>query len=96
MTICPVRWRHFIFHYPDTMQSRFHRHLTAIAILGRLNDRAPTEFGPPQHSIIQRLLKTLRIKAAHQLIAGKMDVVAPRPEQSFRPIPVRPTGNISR
>ena len=32
-------------------------HLTAIAILGRLNDRAPTEFGPPQHSIIQRLLK---------------------------------------
>jgi hypothetical protein len=69
--------------------------LTAIAILDRLNDRAPTEFGPPQHSIIQRLLKTLRIKAAHQLIAGKMDVVAPRPQQSFRPIPSPLTGNIS-
>jgi hypothetical protein len=61
--------------------------LTAIGILGRLNDRAPTEFGPPQHSIIQRLLKTLRIKAAHQLIAGKMDLVAPRPQQPFRPNP---------
>jgi hypothetical protein len=61
--------------------------LTAIAILGRLNGRAPTEFGPPQHSIIQRLLKTLRIKAAHQLIAGKMDLVAPRPQQPFQPNP---------
>ena len=61
-------------------------HLTAIAILGRLNDKAPTEFGPPQHLIIQRLLKTLRIKAAHQLIAGTMDVVAAPPQQTFRPI----------
>lgn len=63
------------------------QHLTAIAVLARLKDRAPTVFGAPQHSIIQRLLKTLRIKAAHQVIAGKMDVVAARPEQSFRPIP---------
>ena len=69
--------------------------LTAIAILGRLKDRAPAEFGPPQHSIIQRLLKTLRIKAAHQLIAGKMDVVAPQPQQPFRQIPSPLTGNIS-
>ena len=48
--------------------------LTAIAILGRLSNRAPAEFGPPQHSIVQRLLKTLRTKAAHQLIAGKVEV----------------------
>jgi hypothetical protein len=70
-------------------------HLTAIAILGRLNDRAPTEFGPPQHSIIQRLLKTLRIKAAHQLIAGKMDAAALPPQQALQPIPSPLTGNIS-
>jgi hypothetical protein len=48
--------------------------LTAITILGRLSNRAPAEFGPPQHSIVQRLLKTLRTKAAHQLIAGKVEV----------------------
>ena len=48
--------------------------LTAIAILGRLSNLAPAEFGPPQHSIVQRLLKTLRTKAAHQLIAGKVEV----------------------
>ena len=49
--------------------------LTAIAILDRLGKRAPTEFGPPQHSIVQRLLKTLRTKAAHQLIASKVTIV---------------------
>ena len=48
--------------------------LTAIVILGRLRERQPGEFGPPQHSIVQRLLKTLRTKAAHQIIAGKVEV----------------------
>jgi hypothetical protein len=48
--------------------------LTAIAILARLSDRVPVTFGPKQHSIVQRLLKTVRTKAAHQVIAGKVDV----------------------
>ncbi len=47
--------------------------LTALAILGRLSEREPTQFGPPQHSIVQRLLKTLRMKSAHQAIAAKVD-----------------------
>jgi hypothetical protein len=38
--------------------------LTAIAILGRLSERHPDQFGKPQHSIVQRLLKVLRTKAA--------------------------------
>lgn len=48
--------------------------LTALAILGRLSEQAPTEFGRPQHSIVQRLLKTLRTKSALRLIAEKVDV----------------------
>lgn len=48
--------------------------LTALAILGRLSERAPAEFGPPQHSIVQRMLKTLRAKSAHRVIAAKVDV----------------------
>lgn len=46
--------------------------LTALTILGRLSERAPTEFGPPQHSIVQRLLRTLRTKSVHQAIAEKI------------------------
>ena len=38
--------------------------LTALAIVGRLAERDPQHFGPKQHSIVQRLLKKLRIKAA--------------------------------
>jgi hypothetical protein len=48
--------------------------LTALTILGRLSECEPTEFGPPQHSIVQRLLKTLRTKSAHQAIAAKVEV----------------------
>lgn len=47
--------------------------LTALTILGRLRERAPKEFGPPQHSVVQRLLKTLRMKSAHQTIAAKVE-----------------------
>ena len=43
--------------------------LTALAILGRLAERCPGEFGPPQHTIVQRLLKALRRQAAARLIA---------------------------
>jgi len=42
--------------------------LTALAILGRLAERFPDKFGPPQHTIVQRVLRTLRRKAAGLLI----------------------------
>ena len=43
--------------------------LTALAIVGRLAERDPEHFGPKQHSIVQRLLRSLRIKGAQRLIA---------------------------
>jgi hypothetical protein len=43
--------------------------LTAIAIVGRLSEKHPDQFGTKQHSIVQRLLKALRKKAAEQLLA---------------------------
>ena len=43
--------------------------LTALAIVGRLSEKYPEEFGTKQHSIVQRLLRALRKKAAEQLIA---------------------------
>lgn len=42
--------------------------LTALAILGRLAERCPEQFGPPQHTIVQRLLRSLRRKAAETII----------------------------
>src|SRR6266446_2922907 len=41
--------------------------LTALAIVGRLAQRDAAQFGPKQHSIMQRLLKVLRRKAAERL-----------------------------
>jgi hypothetical protein len=41
--------------------------LTALAIVGRLSDRYPEQFGKKQHSIVQRLLKSLRNNAAKKL-----------------------------
>jgi hypothetical protein len=43
--------------------------LTAIAIVGRLADLDPDQFDEKQHSIVQRLLRTLRRSAAQRLIA---------------------------
>jgi hypothetical protein len=43
--------------------------LTALAIVSRLTERDPEHFGPQQHSIVQRLLRKLRIKSAQQPIA---------------------------
>jgi Integrase core domain len=43
--------------------------LTALAIVGRLREKYPEEFGTRQHSIVQRLLRALRRKAAEQLVA---------------------------
>ena len=44
--------------------------LTALAIVERLAQRDANQFGPKQHSIVQRLLKALRRKAAERLIAA--------------------------
>ena len=38
--------------------------LTAIAIVNRLGERHPEQFGKKQHSIVQRLLQALRKTAA--------------------------------
>ena len=43
--------------------------LTAIAIVGRLSEKHPNQFGTKQHSIVQRLLKALMRNAAEKLIA---------------------------
>jgi hypothetical protein len=56
--------------------------LTAIAIVCRLSEAHPDEFGTKQHSTVQRLLKALRKKAAENFLArtplGAPDV-APTP-----------------
>jgi hypothetical protein len=41
--------------------------LTALAIVSWLSDRYPEQFGKKQHSIVQRLLKSLRNNAAKKL-----------------------------
>jgi hypothetical protein len=43
--------------------------LTAIAIVARLAERHPEQFGNKQHSIVQRLLRALRQTSAQRLIA---------------------------
>jgi hypothetical protein len=43
--------------------------LTAIAIVGRLAERHPEQFGKKQHSIVQRLLRAVRRNAAQRLIS---------------------------
>jgi hypothetical protein len=43
--------------------------LTALEIVGRLSEKYPEECGTKQHSIVQRLLRALRRKAAEQLVA---------------------------
>ncbi len=57
--------------------------LTALAIVGRLSEKYPEEFGTGQHSIVQRLLRALRRKAAEKLVArgllGDATTAAPLP-----------------
>jgi hypothetical protein len=57
--------------------------LTALAIVGRLREKYPEEFGARQHSIVQRLLRALRRKAAEQMLAqevlGETTIAAPLP-----------------
>lgn len=42
--------------------------LTALAILRRLAEQCPEQFGPQQHTIVQRLLRSLRRKAAETIV----------------------------
>jgi hypothetical protein len=57
--------------------------LTALAIVGRLSEKYPEEFGTKQHSIVQPLPRALRRKAAEQLVAletlGEATSAAPLP-----------------
>ena len=46
--------------------------LTALTILGRLSVSHPSEFGPPQQTTIQRLLKALRAKSASQAMVASV------------------------
>lgn len=58
--------------------------LTALAIVGRLSETHPEEFGTRQHSIVQRLLRALRQKTAEQLVGEQpladASTAAPSPE----------------
>jgi len=51
--------------------------LTALAILGRLAEHSPEKFGPPQHTIVQRLLRSLRRNAAEVIIPRMAGGTAP-------------------
>jgi hypothetical protein len=57
--------------------------LTALAIVCRLRGSHPEQFGMRQHSIVQRLLKALRKKAAEKLIAQE----PPCPAMTIAPLP---------
>ena len=56
--------------------------ITALIILARLAERCPGQFGPPQHTTVQRRLKALRRKAAGHVMAN----AEPRPALSAVPI----------
>src|SRR4030081_1332994 len=51
--------------------------LTALVILGRLAEHSPEKFGPPQHTIVQRLLRSLRRNAAEAIIPRMAGGTAP-------------------
>jgi len=51
--------------------------LIALAILGRLAERCSEQFGPPQHTVVQRLLRSLRRKAAETIILHTAAGTAP-------------------
>jgi Integrase core domain len=60
--------------------------LTAIAIVGRLAERDPETFGSKQHSIVQRLLRALRKKAAETLLASADPVIPMAGHQAPRAV----------
>ncbi len=60
--------------------------LTALGIVRRLAEIDPATFGCKQHSIVQRLLRALRRKAAETVIATT--ATPPSPAVALRPGPV--------
>ena len=50
---------------------------TAREFLGRLAEHSPEKFGPPQHTIVQRLLRSLRRNAAEVIIPRMAGGTAP-------------------
>ena len=81
--------------------------LTALAILGRLAERDPGQFGSPQQTIVQRLLRSLRRKAAATIAVGEVPGAPAAPylpgtgdgaacDEPFAPPPVPPTEQASR
>jgi hypothetical protein len=51
--------------------------ITALAIVGRLAAIDPDTFGDKQHSIVQRLLRSLRSRAAQAVIAAMTAQASP-------------------
>ena len=52
--------------------------LTALAIVGRLSEKCPEQFGKRQHSIVQRMLKGLRgRRLPRRLLSGDRLVLPP-------------------
>jgi hypothetical protein len=74
--------------------------VTALAIVHRLAEIDPSTFGDKQHSIVQRLLRSLRRKAAETALAGATEqeaTAAPEPPGSVdgaasRMLSAPPTG----
>src|SRR6195256_1369044 len=60
---------------------------TALTIVGRLSEKHPEQFGTKQHSIVQRLLRAFRKKAARILIAQEL------PEAATPAVPSRGPGD---
>jgi hypothetical protein len=60
--------------------------LTALTIVGRLSEKHPEQFGTKQHSIVQRLLRALRKKAARNLIAQELPEAATPAVPSMGPV----------
>ena len=80
--------------------------LTALAILGRLAERCPEQFGPPQQTIVQRLLRLLRRKAAGTIVVVEAQGTPAAPylpgtgcdaacDEHFAPPPVSPAEQAS-
>ena len=79
--------------------------LTALAIVGRLSELHPEQFCTKQHSIVQRLLKALRRKAAERMTA-EMTLTTPlllsgavdgaTCDRHSAPPTAPPVGNIAR
>ena len=65
--------------------------LTALAILGRLIEKHPEQFGMKQHSIVQRLLKAQEEGCRRSLLRSRLALRRPLPHYSGYHGPDPPT-----